>query len=186
MKPSLSRNILTWHKHTHTFTHTQNTAQIINSATIDACGKGQQWITATTLLREMQQWHMKPSTITYNAAISACEKGQQWISATTLLREMQQWHMKTDTITYSAAISACEKGQQWMTATTLLRQMQQWHVADMLTYIIAAAICRFGENTNLKINFRLGVGPLTMILFLGVIFGPCALMKKCMCKQKLI
>merc|ERR1711907_889494 len=63
---------------------------ITYSAAISACERGQQWITATTLLREMQQWHMKLDTITYSAAISACEKGQQWITATTLLREMQQ------------------------------------------------------------------------------------------------
>ena len=63
---------------------------ITYNGSISACEKGQQWMTATALLREMQQWHMKPDAITYSASISACEKGQQWITATTLLREMQQ------------------------------------------------------------------------------------------------
>ena len=34
-------------------------------ASISACEKGQQWMTATALLREMQQWHMKANAITY-------------------------------------------------------------------------------------------------------------------------
>ena len=57
-----------WHMKLGTITY---------SAAISACEKGQQWITSTTLLREMQQWHMKLDTITYNAAISAFEEGQQ-------------------------------------------------------------------------------------------------------------
>ena len=60
------------------------------NATISACEKGQQWITAVSLLREMQQGNVKTDVITFNATINACEKGQQWIAAVSLLREMQQ------------------------------------------------------------------------------------------------
>ena len=56
-------------KLTRTHTHTN---QIVYGATIDVCGKGKQWITATTLLREMQQWHMKLGTITYVIASAVC------------------------------------------------------------------------------------------------------------------
>ena len=73
---------------------------ITYNATISACEKGQQWITAVSLLQEMQQWHMEPDVITYNATISACEKGQQWITAVSLLLEMRQWHMEPNVFTY--------------------------------------------------------------------------------------
>ena len=49
----------------------QRGCQCTYNATISACEKGQQWITAMTLLREMQQWHMKPNVITYSSIISA-------------------------------------------------------------------------------------------------------------------
>ena len=47
---------------------------ITYNATISACEKGQQWITAVSLLREMQNWNMEANVITYSATISACEK----------------------------------------------------------------------------------------------------------------
>ena len=50
---------------------------ITYSATISACEKGQQWMAAVALLREVQQWQLQGYAITYDATISACEKGQQ-------------------------------------------------------------------------------------------------------------
>ena len=66
---------------------------ITYSSSISACEKGQQWITAMSLLRETQQWNMEANVITYNATISTCEKGQQCITAISLLRERQQWNI---------------------------------------------------------------------------------------------
>ena len=58
--------------------HWQMQADVITySATISACEKGQQWMAAVALLREMQQWQMQANVITYSGTISACEKGQQ-------------------------------------------------------------------------------------------------------------
>ena len=37
---------------------------ITYSAAISACEKGQQWITAVSLLREMQQWSIEADVIT--------------------------------------------------------------------------------------------------------------------------
>ena len=68
-------------------------AVITYSAKIGACEKGQQWIEAVTLLREMQQRRKQANVTTYNPTISACEKGQQRIAAVALLREMQERHM---------------------------------------------------------------------------------------------
>ena len=68
-------------------------AVITYSATIGACEKGQQWIEAVTLLREMQQRRMQANVTIYNPTISACEKGQQCIKAVALLRELQHGHM---------------------------------------------------------------------------------------------
>ena len=86
-------------------------AAIIYSATVSAGNKGQQWMPAVALLREMQQWQMKAAGITYSATISACKKGQHGMPAAALLRAMQQWHVEPNAITYNATISACEKGQ---------------------------------------------------------------------------
>ena len=47
---------------------------ITYNATISVCEKGQQWMAAVALLREMQQWHMQTNVITYNATISAYER----------------------------------------------------------------------------------------------------------------
>ena len=60
---------------------------ITYNATISACEKGQQWMAAVALLREMQQWQMQANVITYNATISACEKGQQLITAELFSKE---------------------------------------------------------------------------------------------------
>ena len=40
----------------------------LRSATISACEKGQQWITAVSLLREMQEWNMEADVVTYRAS----------------------------------------------------------------------------------------------------------------------
>ena len=40
---------------------------ITYNATISACEKGQQWITAVSLMREMQHRNMEADVITYNA-----------------------------------------------------------------------------------------------------------------------
>ena len=80
---------------------------ITYSATISACEKGHQWMTAVALLREMQHWHLEANVITYNATISACGKGQQAITAMSLLREMRQWNMKAHVIKYRATVSTC-------------------------------------------------------------------------------
>ena len=50
-----------WHMKPNTITY---------YAAISACEKGQQWITATTLLREMQQWHMKTHALRYVPIVS--------------------------------------------------------------------------------------------------------------------
>ena len=52
--------------------------------------KGQQWMTAVALLREMQHWQTETNVITYSATISACEKGQQRIIGLALLQELQK------------------------------------------------------------------------------------------------
>eukprot|EP00747_Dinoflagellata_sp_TGD_P134740 gnl/TRDRNA2_/TRDRNA2_175367_c3_seq8.p1 gnl/TRDRNA2_/TRDRNA2_175367_c3~~gnl/TRDRNA2_/TRDRNA2_175367_c3_seq8.p1 ORF type:complete len:157 (+),score=10.12 gnl/TRDRNA2_/TRDRNA2_175367_c3_seq8:71-541(+) len=85
-----------------------------------ACEKGQQWIAALTMLRQMRQWQVQPNAITHNATISACEKGSQWILATTVLREMQQWRMEPDAIAFEAVIRVCGSVESWLGALEVL------------------------------------------------------------------
>ena len=79
---------------------------ITYSATISACEKGQQWITATTLLREMQQRHMKSDAITYSATISACQKCEKWRSVWAILKQMQRGDCFSTGLTYMFAADA--------------------------------------------------------------------------------
>ena len=62
---------------------------VTHNAIVSTCEKGQQWITAISLLRQMQLWNIEAHVITYSTTISVCEKRQQWITLMSLLREMQ-------------------------------------------------------------------------------------------------
>ena len=57
-----------------------------HNATISACEKGQQWLTATALLREMRRRHTKSDAITYKATIGACEQGEKRRSVWAVVR----------------------------------------------------------------------------------------------------
>ena len=60
---------------------TNNEVDVITySATISACEKGQQWITAVSLLREVQRRNKQTNVITCIATVSTCQKGQQWFT----------------------------------------------------------------------------------------------------------
>ena len=77
------------------------------NAAISACGKGQQWLGALQLLREMPEKVVVADAISYNAAISACDKCNQWYGAVQLLCEMPEKTILASTISYVDAISAC-------------------------------------------------------------------------------
>ena len=112
-----------------------------------AHAEGPAGITAKTLLRETQQWHVQPDAIASNATISACGKSQQRITAMTFPREMQRWHMKSNTIPYNDTTSACKQGQQWITATTSLQEMQHRHMkSDAMTYNATIIACEKGKR----------------------------------------
>merc|ERR1712070_1337307 len=72
------------------------------SATLSACEKGQQWMAAVALLREMQQWQVQADVISYSSTISACEKDQHSIMAVTSQHQMQQVYARPDESTGSA------------------------------------------------------------------------------------
>ena len=118
---------------------------ITYSAASSACEKGQQWITATTWLREMQQWHMKLDAIAYSAASSACEKGHEWEGSLVLLCQLQEARLKPDSTTYSASILTCSRSQKWHISLELLRnfwvQQDDSMKVDMQTCRDVASAC---------------------------------------------
>ena len=50
-------------------------ALVSYNAGISACEKGEQWLEALSLLREMEHAKVDPDVISYSAGISACEQG---------------------------------------------------------------------------------------------------------------
>ena len=69
-----------------------------------ACGKGQHWAAALSLLQTVQRECIEPIVITYNAAISACEKGHQWDRALGLLDYMRRVRIEAEFFSYTSAM----------------------------------------------------------------------------------
>ena len=76
-----------WQKALDVFQDTRFKDTICFNVAIAACARGQRWISAVRLLREMQASKVPVDEISYNSAINACV---EWQTALALLAEMKE------------------------------------------------------------------------------------------------
>ena len=89
---------------------------------VHSCGKGNQVVLASELLRDMPMFSLIPDTAIYNSAINACV-GHSWMHALALFNEMQRAICQPNMLTCTSVLAALQKDAQWQTAVEILRQM---------------------------------------------------------------
>jgi len=117
------------------------------SAAMSACGKGQRWVEALSLLCEMRSSAVPPNGFSYAAAIGACGKSGQWAQALALWEEARCSGVKLSSVVCSTVIGACAVGGQWEQAFQVLDEMQRGGLpADVITYTAALSACERGRQ----------------------------------------
>eukprot|EP00435_Cladocopium_sp_Y103_P052522 s587_g16.t1 len=128
---------------------------------ISACARGDRWITAVRLLREMQATEVQVDAISYNSAINAC----QWPMGLALLAEMKEVGLQADVVSYGAAswVSLRVGGRGWQpTNDDEPQSMRADTVApDLVTVNAAIAACslrgrwtgaRFAADASIELS----------------------------------
>ncbi|CAE8642328.1 unnamed protein product [Polarella glacialis] len=122
--------------------------------TMSSCAQGRHWQLALVILREMPEFSVAPSDISYNVAIGACGKSGQWTTALDLLYEMPGIHVMPDHISYNAAINACATCGQWQEVLALLQDMPTATLSpDVISYSAAISSCGTDESWQLALEF---------------------------------
>lgn len=73
---------------------------------IQACGYGEEWELAVSLLDDMVDLGMTLDTQTFNIAIAACARSGQWLAARTLAASMPNRGVAPDRFTYASVVAA--------------------------------------------------------------------------------
>ncbi|CAK0793530.1 unnamed protein product [Prorocentrum cordatum] len=122
------------------------------NACISACGKGEQWQRALSLLSELREAKLQPSVVSYSAGISACGKGKQWQLAFALLSQMGEASLNPNVNSFNAALSACRKSEQRHHVRALLGAMREATVKpDVISYNAGISACEAGEQWQLAL-----------------------------------
>eukprot|EP00397_Hematodinium_sp_SG-2012_P007281 GEMP01007323.1.p1 GENE.GEMP01007323.1~~GEMP01007323.1.p1 ORF type:complete len:836 (+),score=241.27 GEMP01007323.1:655-3162(+) len=100
--------------------------------------RGQAWMHALQLYRDMNDQRLAPTVVTYGSLIAVMEKSRQWRTAWSLFQHMHRESgnstgnhssIGANVVVCNNMLSALEKGNQWQHALRLLRVMSNGAVS---------------------------------------------------------
>eukprot|EP00913_Durusdinium_trenchii_P024254 g22772.t1 len=93
-------------------------------AALNSCTRGAAWPQALEILRQMPQWQVDISLISYNIVMDACVRGKEWQRSLHLFSRMPESSLTPDSISYTFATCAWAVSAKWPEALDLAMQMQ--------------------------------------------------------------
>ena len=117
--------------------------QVLYSAALSACAKGEQWSLGLQLLETLHAERARADTAVYNGAISMCAKAQQWQHSLALFDGLNSESLEPDLITHNSLITAFEKGGQWQRALAAFTKTPS---PSVVTYSSAVSACARGSQ----------------------------------------
>ncbi|CAE7559987.1 unnamed protein product [Symbiodinium natans] len=117
--------------------HLQLSSVFCNSV-ITACGRGERWELALSILNQMPSLGAACTVVTYTAAMTACTAAGHWQRCLQLGESLTAAGIAKNVVVYGCLVDACESGRQWILALQLLREMPKQQVAPNLVVVSAA------------------------------------------------